>query len=345
MGLRILSIDGGGLRGIIPIQLLKEIEKITHQPIIECFDVFAGTSTGGIIVAALTVGEKGKAKYSLDDVENLYLEYGKVIFPSPHSPFSLFFKNYFLNLFRPRFRDRGISEVFSHYLSEKRLSDCIKPIFIPTYNVAENRPVFFKSRYVNPSSDGFDPNKNARLFDICRATSAGPTYLPSHYFKYSRDFSDEPYYPNCIDGGVFINNPAIGVLVEVLKHKEDIIYGAKSELLPKDVFLLSLGTGTSNDESSISRQKGKKWGKLQWISPLIDVMMYGNSQAIDYQINELLPKGNYLRIQFSIDAKFSDMADSSPEATLHWKQRVNEEFLSNQLKLDELKYFIEKAGL
>jgi patatin-like phospholipase/acyl hydrolase len=335
---RILSIDGGGLRGIVPIQILKEVEKRTGKSIFQSFDLFAGTSTGGLLTSALTVGENGKTVYSLKDIEDMYILEGNNIFPKNKNPKLSSISNYLY----PRFSDKGIHNVFEKFLKTYRLSDCIKPVFISTYDVNLNRPLFFKSRYINPSSIGYDAHKNVELYKICRATSAGPTYLPSFCFRYSDD-SFQPYIVNTIDGGVFINNPSIGALVEILKFKDDIIYGQRNDLTINDIFVFSLGTG--NYEKSITEAQGKKWGILGWGKQLIDIMMSGSSQTVVYQMKELLPKGNYFRASIFLEEKFSDMADSSSETREYLIKETNKQLLNNSSWLSDLQNFINIADL
>ena len=82
--IRVLSIDGGGIRGIIPALMLGEIERRTNKPIAELFDLIAGTSTGGILALGLTVpGPDGKPKYCADELVQLYKEEGPRIFHRP----------------------------------------------------------------------------------------------------------------------------------------------------------------------------------------------------------------------------------------------------------------------
>ena len=76
----ILSISGGGIRGIIPAIILSHIEKHVGKPISKCFDLIAGTSTGGIIATLLSVPENNKPKYSASQVVELYKQFGTQVF-------------------------------------------------------------------------------------------------------------------------------------------------------------------------------------------------------------------------------------------------------------------------
>lgn len=324
--IKILSIDGGGLRGIVPILILQKLELIKQKRMDEIFDLFAGTSTGGLISCGLSLkGENNKPIYNLEDLKKVYLEQGKIIFPQKN-----WFKkgyNSIKSIFNPEFSDKGINEVLKKLMENHRLTDCLKPLFITSYDVKNNQPLFFKSRHAENN-----PAENAKLFDICRATSAGPTYLPAHSFNFNNNDVV------CVDGGVFINNPSMGALVEVSKYSD--YYG-----VPKDIkfdfsnlMILSLSTGHYN--GSISKKEAKDWGKIKWIKPIIDIMMYGVNQATDYEVSEILPENNYLRINISIDEeKFSDMTNSSKECQDFLIQEVESQVFQNSTMMDKFNEF------
>ncbi|PTM03426.1 MAG: hypothetical protein DA405_10445 [Bacteroidetes bacterium] len=346
---RILSIDGGGLRGIVPVQILKHIEIITGKSIFECFDFFAGTSTGGLISAGLTVkSEDGfTPKHSIEEIEEVYLKRGKDIFPTKGVLHDWYRKQIFSYLFKPQFKPEGLQSVLEELLHDSssnplRISDCLKPIFIPTYDLVTNSPVFFKSRYA-----ANDPKRNASLVDVCRATSAGPTYLPSYSFKYPQEFGRQKTQNiTAIDGGVFINNPAMGALVEVIKHKSDLFYNYP-DLKDEEIFVLSIGTGIYSNDISMN---SNRWGKLKWIKPTIDIMMRGNSQAVDYQATEGLNFNknvkNYLRINVDIEEKkFADMANSDNETLKYLESRVIKDYINNSGLQDQVGQFIQDAGI
>lgn len=347
---RILSIDGGGLRGIVPVQILKHIETITNKNIIDCFDFFAGTSTGGLITTGLTVKDQNgfSPKHSIADLEKIYLEEGKNIFPVKSKIHKWYRSKSWSYLSKPQFKPDGLQLVLEKLLLNEngkplKINDCLKPIFIPTYDLATNSPLFFKGRYAYHNSDD-----NVNLIDVCRATSAGPTYLPTYSFNYSHQFGRlETDKVTTIDGGVFMNNPAMGALVEILKHKKDVFYNYPN-LKEEDIFILSIGTGHYSKDISY---KSANWGKMKWIKPSIDIMMWGNNQAVDYQVNEGLKfpvtgNTNYLRLDVNIeDERFADMANSDEETLEYLQERVKVDYLNNATLQNELSKFIQDAQL
>ncbi len=235
---RILSIDGGGLRGVIPLQIIRYIEELTGEEIHNSFDLIAGTSTGGLLTCALTFQdaedvEGSQRKYSLDEIEEIYVKRGKEIFPS-ESYFS-FKKNPLKKWFYPKYNPSALHDILNEYFDDARVTNCMKPIFLTSYDIHRNKPIFFTTREATLIHE-----KNPRLKDICRATSAAPTYFPSYKFPYDGENII------CIDGGVFMNNPSLGALIEVLGNMEYKYYKVKEKMNLNDIFILSLGTGQSN---------------------------------------------------------------------------------------------------
>jgi uncharacterized protein len=349
MPFRILSIDGGGLRGIIPVLILRHIEYITGRKIIDCFDLFAGTSTGGLISAGLTVrGENPfSPKHTVEDLVNVYTKRGGEIFPVKNRLHKWYRSRPWSYLFRPQFKADGLQKVLEDLLTGTdgkplKMSDCLKPVFIPAYDLVTNSPVFFKGRHVFNEKE---ENKDANLIDVCRATSAGPTYLPSYNFKFPHKYGRiKTSKVTAIDGGVFMNNPAMGALVEILKYREDEFYNFP-DLKESDIFVLSIGTGHFSRD--ISGRSGN-WGKLKWIKPSIDIMMWGNNQAVSYQAGEWLDSGktNHLRLNVDIlESRFADMANSGKETIDYLAERVYTDYMNNATLQEKLGRFLEEAGI
>jgi patatin-like phospholipase/acyl hydrolase len=188
-------------------------------------------------------------------------------------------------------------------------------------------PFYFSSRKALETL-----NLNFKLTDVCRATSAGPTYLPAHGLW-------EPRRMICVDGGVFQNNPTITGLVEVLKFPD--IYNNGHPINFDDIFVLSIGTGRYN--KTIPSRHAYNGGELNWVKPVIDLSMWGNSQAVDEHMTRLFLLGSrkkhYLRINVRIlEERFADMAISSREAMDYYTERAAIDYLNNaevQAELDQ----------
>ncbi len=348
--LRILSIDGGGLRGVVPVTILTELQnripkkKNNHKKEIwECFDLIAGTSTGGLIASAITLKDEKsidpRAKYSLNEILNIYINRGKEIFPE---------HNWFANrwhdlkdIWRPIFSEEGIAKVFRDTVGESRISDCLTNILISTYDLNNNIPLFFKS-----IDHKYDSNLDAQLYDICRATSAGPTYLPTYRFNYPKNPKEELPHRNCIDGGVFVNNPSMAALAEVLKNTKDYDATFQTNETPdlKNIFVLSIGTGTYSN--SIKDKKSAYKGELFWAENISEIMMRGVNKTTHYEMTEIMKEDNYLRLTINIDKEeHSEMSDSSQGTTDYLIEATQTQVLNNIQLMNKLDNFIIKSGL
>ncbi len=279
---KVLSIDGGGIRGVIPSCLLAHIEEETDKPISELFDLIVGTSTGGIIAAMLTVKNgRGRPKFSAADVVQLYSERGREIFQRS------LWRGITLvgGAFEELYDHKPLERILNEYLEDNSLTDCIKPVVMTSYDIESRKPYFFKT------SKAADPDRNHYLRDAVRATSAAPSYFePAEIYSLARS---EPTRRVLIDGGVFVNNPAMCAYVEAVSS------GKSSD----SILLLSLGTGVTNRE--IFYEDAKDWGKIGWMRPVIDIMMDGQADATHYHLDHLLSgEGENQRyFRFDIDLK------------------------------------------
>ncbi len=286
---KVLSIDGGGIRGILPARLLHELEKTVNKPVSEIFDLIAGTSTGGILALCLTLPDNnGKPKYKAIDILELYVNEGKRIFKKSawKSTISLG------NLIDAKFNADGIEAVLDEYLGETKLSEALTSVIIPSYEIEQRMPFFFKSRKAKEN-----PDYDFKMKDVARSTSAAPTYFQSKIIKVNPPVD---YYA-LIDGGVFANNPAMCAYSEAKK-----VFGKDEEIL-----LVSIGTGQLTRQ--ISYYESKDWGVLEWARPLLSVVFDGVSATVEYQLNQLLSDDdnlkNYFRFQTSLEIGSDNMDD------------------------------------
>lgn len=342
MPFRILSIDGGGLRGIIPIQFLKEVRRRTGKPISESFDLIAGTSTGGILAAALNIPDPKQPRrplYELEEIEDFYIRHGKEIFPVKKT-FVGRKAAWVRKYFRPQFSAGGLDNTLSRYFGTRKFADLLHPVLITSYDAKHGEPLLFSSRFVNRGSDGFHRVRNIDVTQLCRATSAAPTYFPAYELNFANG-AGANYSPVCIDGGIYINNPALAAVLEVLRNQGDSLYRAFTGL--EDLYVLSLGTGTTL--SSMTLRQGLRRGAFGWARPAPEMMMQANSQTVDYQLRQLLTGDQYLRMNISIEKHLSDMADATEFTRQRLIERINRDVINNRFWLDDLQAFIDRAGL
>ena len=168
---KVLSIDGGGIRGIIPAMVLAEIERRTGKLTSEVFDLVAGTSTGGILALGLTKpGQGGKAQYSAETLIELYETEGEKIFARPgwHQILSVG------GVADAKYPLKGIEEVAKKYFKDVHLAEALTEVLVTAYEIERRGPWFFKRRHARDKNREGD---NFLMRDVARATSAAPTYF------------------------------------------------------------------------------------------------------------------------------------------------------------------------
>ncbi|WP_264953989.1 patatin-like phospholipase family protein [Wolbachia endosymbiont (group A) of Endotricha flammealis] len=300
----ILSVDGGGIRGIIPAIILAEIESRTKKPISQIFDLMAGTSTGGIIVAGLC--KSNKLQYSANDLVELYQEYGAYIFQS-----SFWRKSIASWLSGSQYSYRNMEFILNKYFGESTMADVASNLLLTSYDIHNSCEFFFKSW----------KEENIKLKDALRATTAAPTYFTPKRLKISQTER------MLIDGGVFANNPAA------------CAYASGKRLFPNDdTLLLSIGTGRTDRSIANSR----RFGKISWIKPLLNVMFASGLDCVNYQMNQVI--GNrYVRIQSQLKLASADMDNITSKNIKSLQQEANAMIEDNQKVIN--KFCIEVLNI
>lgn len=322
--IRILSLDGGGIRGIIPATIIQYIEqeigRLTGNKktrIGEYLDMVAGTSTGGILASLyLTPLNPGEtiARYNATDALLLYKEHGKKIF---QKGFWEKFTNF--QLWNERFKADNLQKLLDEYFGNTLLSQLIRPCLITSYDFFKRRATFFNSTgarlYGGEVKDFYVKN-------ITRATSAAPTY-----FEPAQINSLGGGEFNLIDGGVFVNNPAMCAYSEArnTEFSKDRFMTDKFKLpkkdkpAAKDMFIVSIGTGSESKQFDF--EKLKNAGLVSWLPVIIDIMMSGNSETVDYHLRKIYDtledsdKTDYMRLNPSLHSASSEMDNASRKNT------------------------------
>ena len=318
---RILSIDGGGIRGIIPAMVLNYIEERTGKRVEAMFDLIAGTSTGGILALGLTKRNSDssinhEAEYTAAELVNFYYKHGKKIFDE-YIPTSID------DLVQPKFNPWGKQEVLTDLLGKTYIEAALKEVFITSYDVELRTPVFFTSNHEGEETESLDSRKICRGFTMVQAamaTSAAPTFFPPYKLETVHRTS-EGYYA-LIDGGIFANNPTSLALMEAM-----ISYRRKTqqELQRNEVLIVSLGTGSLTRKY---RYKDvKDWGQLKWAIPILNIVLDGQSESVAHQLNQLMiTQGdcrNYYRFQVPLSADNGhDQMDNVTPGNMQYLERL-----------------------
>ena len=320
----ILSIDGGGIRGIIPALILAEIERRTGHRIAEMFDLIAGTSTGGVLALGMTVPQNkdpNKPKYKATQLVSFYEEDGKEVF---HSSWQHAVR--LRQLINEKYSSDRFEKVLRKYFGDEvKLSQAITELLITSYEIETCRPFFFTRRKARTKTTS---RLNPRMWEVARSTSAAPTYFAPFQIKRSRPSHLPPL--TFVDSGIFVNNPTLCAYTEAVSmhcRRSDVQAGGsnqserpvevKSEQAIAtdecDYVVVSLGTGELN--VPIRYEDAKRWGTLHWARPLIDIAYDGSSDTVDGQMRQLMHvvkrPYHYYRFQASLSEANNALDDTS----------------------------------
>ena len=271
---RILCLDGGGLRGLITARLLARLN--THPQVagwLSTVDLFAGTSTGGILALGLACGK------TPEEICTVYKERGGVIFDD-----SIW--DNLRDLGKTVGADyscKGLKAELKAVFGDLKLRDIPRKVAIPTFDL-DNEDVAARRTWkpkIFHNFQGADSDGQQLVASIALYTCSAPTYFPSA--------------DGYIDGGVYANNPSIVALAQAISRRNQAAERAALD----EVVLLSLGTGVS-----LTYIKGQTldWGYAQWAQPLINVLMDGVAGISDYQAQQLLDD-RYHRLQIVFDPR------------------------------------------
>lgn len=267
---RILSIDGGGIRGVYPAHILRCIEERLKINLFETFDMIAGTSTGSIIAAGIAVGIPAV------DIENLYMKHGAKIFDRKGSWWlSKKFKSLFSPIIDSIYHNGHLKTVLAEIFQERMLDEIEKPLLIPSTDIGNGCVHVLKSGY----SEKFNRDNKVLVRDAILASCSAPTYFDPHRI--------ESYLLS--DGGLWANNPALAAAIDA-QHR----LGVEQS----DIRILTIGTGHSRTTygNSISR----KWGIINgWRGKeLISFILSLQSQSAMNYLKLQLRAEQILRINF-----------------------------------------------
>jgi len=283
MTYKILSLDGGGIRGVIPARFLERLENSTGKSIYDLFDLICGTSTGGLI--ALHIAANNASGANCVDLYN------------PENAAKIMYKSLFDKILpiqnKPKYDGEGKREFLQQIFGDKRLLDVKENVLITSFDIVSRESVIFKS------FGGNDSKHNPKVAEVADATSAAPTFFPT--------ISTESLPRRwLIDGGFAANDPAMCGISEALK------IGYKTN----EIKLLSIGTGILRKGFKNPEKYGessKKWGGIGWLNNgLVDNLFAGNSSTTQYFSKQILGK-NYLRIDGELINCADELDDVSPK--------------------------------
>lgn len=253
---KILSIDGGGIKGLYSSTVIEHLEQ-RYGPISEYFDLLTGTSTGGLIALCLAM------KMPAGEISAIYERHGRIIFPRRF----WFFGALRQALWRGKYSDQGLRAVLQDVFKEKTVADLDNLVCIPSYSLTDARPWVFKRDHGN-----LDRDNRTLLTDVALATSAAPTYFP---------LCDLAGYNNkqFIDGGVWANNPTLIGIIEALTY----FVGVGKPFTSVEVLSISSLNHSAGKPIGLARHRSF-W---RWRNDLFDTSLTGQSFFTNYFVSKL----------------------------------------------------------
>jgi patatin-like phospholipase/acyl hydrolase len=250
-------MDGGGIRGTLTIRVIERLEAAVPGWL-DRVDLFAGTSTGGILALALAAGLKPSY------VREIYQKLGRDVFADSllddlKDAGKLLGADYAL---------APLHQVFIDHLGDIPLGDLPRRVMVSAFDLDDEidlpgKPRTWKAKFFH-NFPGSDSDAAARVADVGTMTSAAPTFFP--------------IYKGFVDGGVVATNPSMCALAQAL-HKET----GRQRL--DEIHLLSLGSGWNS--LYIPAMDGD-WGLAQWAPHLVSLMLDGGINLADYQCRQIL---------------------------------------------------------
>ncbi|TCK98547.1 patatin-like phospholipase/acyl hydrolase [Natranaerovirga hydrolytica] len=291
-----LSIDGGGVRGIIPALILQAIsDELNQKPLYKYFDLVAGTSTGALISLLLSAPKlknytyRNRAKLIVD----LYEQQSHLIFDQSRQTLKKISQ-----LFKPKYNPTTFEAILEEYFQDLTLHDSLTNLIIPVFDMHKMKPFFFKHR---PNFLYNESDLNFYLKDVALASTSAPTYFPPHYITPTNGYNSYCF----VDGGLYANNPSLCAYTEARK-----IYPEAKEYI-----CLSIGTGKV--EKSFLCKDVRNWGLVGWVNPfnrvpLVSSFMYSQEESVNHMLSRI-PKSKLYRLNPTIYENISDLDNASVE--------------------------------
>ncbi len=287
---RIISLDGGGVRGLLTATWLERLESKLDTPLSKRIDLIAGTSSGALIACAIALDIEART------LVEIFKNEVRDVFPAASSRWwNRIGRIFQQGLSAPRYDEAGLERVLRDVFGDTRMGDLgVDQVLVPTYDTLHRRPVMFKNN--KPE------HQDLLVWEVCKASASAPTYFPAHVMDI--DGSQIPL----IDGGVVSSNPTASALAEGVRRRRT--RSGKSVIL-REFVVGSFGAGDTT--RPISSEEARSWGRLQWAGPIIDVLLGASSESVDYIARAILQDENYVRLETSLMGADDDLDDASPE--------------------------------
>lgn len=300
---RVLSLGGGGIKGVFGASFLATLEEMTGKSIADHFDLIAGTSTGGIIALGLGLGFSG------DEILQFYLDNGRKIFPATGSASRGL--RAVRHAFRAKYHAKDLESALRDIFGERKLGESTSRLVIPSFDAANGDVHLFKTAH-HPR---LKRDYLVAAADVALATSAAPTFFP-HFER-----GDGSRF---VDGGVWANDPTAVALIEAMA-----VLGWPRE----EIKVLSIGSVSAPYHVPKSKSAA---GWIPWNKGLVDLLLRGQQAGALGMANVITEHTRMLRVdetaagdRFSFDDanKMDELRSLGRYAARHKEKEVRHRFL------------------
>lgn len=288
---RVLSIDGGGVRGFLAASILANIETYLndatgHRTALgQRFDLISGTSAGGLIALGLGMGR------TAGEVRDLFVRLVPAVFGNTNR------RSAWSRPKRPRYHSHPLQRALLQFFGDATLADLVSDVCVTSVSLIDAKPRMHKTDYLARNAGRLEE----RLVDVGLATTAAPTYLKAHSSTFSA---------NLVDGGLAANNPSMVALVDALQFEWKSKRGTERPLLTSEpdtgMVLISVGTGQPGP-LPYKYERLVNGGWCDWVLPIFEVVQLSQAQLVHHQTKFLLGE-RYLRIDpiLNVPVKLDD---------------------------------------
>lgn len=281
---RVLSLNGGGIRGLYTASCLAEIENLSGKKLADHFDLIVGTSTGGLIAIAIGLGN------SVASIRDFYKKNGPAIFPAGRYRRKWLFAK---QLVYPKHDNVVLERLIKQYVGEDRIfGESRRPLVINAFHAAGGKPVCFKTRH----HDDFKKDHTRKAWEVAMATSAAPVFYRAFQAEDGTDY---------IDGGVWANCPVLVGAIEAIDR-----FGVARD----QVDILSVGTTKSPFSIDHGARCGGAWYNVSMKNrAVVNLLMEANRRSALFMAERLIGADSILEIDRDMDKGGYDMDDTRPE--------------------------------
>jgi predicted acylesterase/phospholipase RssA len=286
---RVLSLDGGGIRGLLTAIWLRDLRQRLGSPLRDHFHLIAGTSTGSILACAVASGREP------DEIIALYRDKGEDIFPGLGGRlWSRVTRLLSDGLSAPKYDGTGLVAALQEAFGDLRFGDLPTRTMVVAYDTQDRSAKVFKSWRMDHEE------RNNAVWELVASSCSAPVYFPAFPLTVNGELR------SMIDGGVSANNPCACAVAEAVRLNSPV--DASPAALP-GLIVASFGTGQVT--RPIPYEAARQWGAVQWMVPIIDVLMDGSGDATSYIVEQLVGEQGYFRFNAALTDAYDDLDNAS----------------------------------